>query len=270
MATLTEQAAASSAKQCAAQATPIPGYPGIDMAMIRIFKSQSTFEVLQKTVDYLTCKAKAAMPFTDQEKTFLKDFYSWIATGGAWTGLPEAALLLRYYLGCKGEKIKIDETMYLQSAIVRDASAAIKDYIRERIAQKKNFSPVRTTDVAFFQSKFAKGLKKASGRSVYKSGLMMENGGLLADQSDNRLQKANNRFVLVANSTASEKTVQTVWSVTDRYEFQPFSKGDAFTNLPLSSGQVLKLPDGLSFYLTILNLAKEFDYWSEWNEVWNV
>jgi hypothetical protein len=65
------------------------------------------------------------------------------------------------------------------------------------------------------------------------------------------------------------KTVFTRWRVDDEYVFEPFERADFTTNIPLSTSQVLKLPDGLSHYMCVLKIASEFDYWAEWTETWN-
>jgi hypothetical protein len=61
--------------------------------------------------------------------------------------------------------------------------------------------------------------------------------------------------------------------VDDRWDFASFpeqkEKGrNDVTHIPLPGGSVLKLPDGLSHYLTEQDIAAEFDYWSEWTEKW--
>ncbi|MBN9671363.1 hypothetical protein [Roseibium aggregatum] len=53
------------------------------------------------------------------------------------------------------------------------------------------------------------------------------------------------------------------WSVESLYDFEPFPK-PYYTNLPIAQGVVLKLPDGLSHYLTKVGVAKDFHYYSEW------
>lgn len=53
------------------------------------------------------------------------------------------------------------------------------------------------------------------------------------------------------------------WRVDSRYDFEPFPTTDV-THLPLGQGLILKLPDGLSEYLTRIGVAKAFDHYSEW------
>ena len=53
------------------------------------------------------------------------------------------------------------------------------------------------------------------------------------------------------------------WRVDSYYDFEAFPT-TYYTPLPLRDGLVLKLPDGLSQYLTKVGVAKEFDYYSEW------
>ncbi len=60
-----------------------------------------------------------------------------------------------------------------------------------------------------------------------------------------------------------------MWSVYNRYDFEPFAKSDKFTDLPFDNGKVLLLPDGLSEYMDSgLGIAKPFKYEARWTEIW--
>lgn len=264
--------AAEKAKQCLAKAAPIPGYPLYNMGAVALWDSKSDFELLQNAVDYLTCKAKANMPFTEDEKQFMIDLFSDMSLGGRVKGYSEAAQLVRHYVTGKGAKLQIDAAVYKTSAVVKDVSEAIKDYVRQQVAKKAAFAVVRATDPGFRVSPQAAGVSRRSGRDVQRQGYLLDDGNLLTEQSNARLKNANNRFILVAQNTmvSGAKAVQTRWSVDDRYTFEPFEKADFYTNIPLSSAQILNLPDGLSYYMTVLGIASEFDYWAAWMETWNV
>jgi hypothetical protein len=101
-----------------------------------LFNSKSDFDLLQNAIDYLTCKARLKMAFTDEERGFLKAIYEDFAVGGRVKGYPEAAELIDHYVDGKGAKLQIDETVYQTSVIVQDTSEAIKHYIRQQIAQR--------------------------------------------------------------------------------------------------------------------------------------
>src|SRR5215470_5139965 len=153
------------ARQCLANAVPIPGWPLVDLIRAAAFNSQSAFELLQNAIDYLTCKAKANTQFTDEEKAFLRAFYSDLSRGGEWyMGFPEAAALMWHYIGNSGSRFQINEAVYQTSVIVRDTSEAIKDYRREQIAKKLNFDIVRHTDRTFLSSPQAHRVSQAVGR----------------------------------------------------------------------------------------------------------
>jgi hypothetical protein len=69
--------------------------------------------------------------------------------------------------------------------------------------------------------------------------------------------------------------IRTIWRIESRWDYDSFEKQKSqnknlVTNLPLPNNAVLKLPDGLSYYITNLGLAAEFDYFSEWEEVWTL
>jgi len=259
------------AKACLAKATPIPGHPLFNMTKVALLHSQSDFDLLQNAIDYLACKAKAKMDFTDEEKTFLKDVFTDLSLGGTMKGYPEAAKLISHYVNGKGERFQIDAAVYRNSVIVKDTSEAVKDYVRQLIAQKKYFLIVNSSDRTFLMSRQAHRVARIAGRDVQRQGYLLDDGNLLAEQSNARLKNANNRFILVARNTLRDsKTVSTRWSVDDRYKFEPFEKSDFYTNIPFSDSQVLKILDGLSQYMTKLKIADEFDYWAAWTEAWNV
>jgi hypothetical protein len=260
------------AKECLAKAAPIPGWPFFRMGMAATLGSESDLNLMQKAIDYLTCKAKAKMPFTDDEKSFLKSLFEDLWYGGEYKGYYEAAKLVNHYVNGNGEKIRINATVYQTSIIVKDTSEAIKDYIRQLILQKADFGIVRSSDLGFRQSQQFKRVSKAfSGRSVELQGHVLPDGNLLTEQSNKRLKNANNRFILVAqNSMIEAKAVSTRWRVDDKYEFDSFEQSNYITDLSLSASLVLKLPDGLSQYMVVLGIAKEFEYWAEWQETWDV
>jgi hypothetical protein len=233
--------------------------------------SKSDFDLLQNAIDYLTCKAKAKMTFTDEEKDFLKNIFEDLWWGGEIKGYPEAAQLADHYVNGKGAKLEIDSGVYQTSVIVKDTADVIKDYVRHLIVRNLYFAIVRSSDISFLHSPQCRRVSRASGRDVDRQGYVLGDGNLLTEQSNSRLKNANNRFVLVAqNAKIGAKTVSTRWRVDDKYVFEPFERAAFITNIPLSSSQVLKVPDGLSHYMCVLKIANEFDYWAEWAETWNV
>ena len=83
--------------------------------------------------------------------------------------------------------------------------------------------------------------------------------------------KADNRFYLQATnlkSVSDGKRMQIIWRVESCYDFEPFGNENFITDIPLLPPLVLKLPDGLSHYMTKIGVAKEFDYGAEWVEKW--
>ena len=258
------------ARACLARAAPIPGWPLLHMGAAAL-GSKSDFDLLQNAIDYLTCKAKAKMTFTDEEKSFLKNIFEDLWWGGEVKSYPEAAQLANHYVNGKGAALKIDAALYQTSVIVKDTSEAIKNYVRELIGKNANVAIVRSSDLGFLNSPQCRRVSRGSGRDVNRQGYVLGDGNLLTEQSNSRLKNANNRFVLVAqNIKLGTKTVSTRWRVDDKYVFEPFERADFITNIPLSSFQILKLPDGLSHYMCVLKIASEFDYWAEWTENWNV
>ena len=103
----------------------------------------------------------------------------------------------------------------------------------------------------------------------YRSqGKMKADGVLEAAQDDDRLHKADGHFYLQSSSVVLKNgSIETVWFVESVYDFEPFESKDYYTNITLGSN-VVKLPDGLSEYMTKIGVAKAFWYKAEWKEVW--
>ncbi len=261
--------AASHARACLAKAAPIPGWPLLTMAGAAA-GSQSDFDSLQKAVDYLTCKAQSKLAFTDEEKAFLKRIFESLWWGGEFKGYPEAAVLANHYVNGKGAKLIIDARVYQTSVVVKDTTEAMKDYIRQLIAHTKSYSLVRSSDPGFLHSPSGQRMSRSAGRNLQRQGYILPDGNLLTEQANERLKNANNRFVLGSqNKKDSSGGIVTLWNVDDRYTFEPFERASFYTNIPLSSSHVLKIPDGLSNYMTILKIADEFIYSAVWTETWH-
>lgn len=119
----------------------------------------------------------------------------------------------------------------------------------------------------FVSSSFAAPLFKGKGRSVSRQGYLLSSGVLLTEQDNKRLKNTDHRFTLVMNAQKTPQGFRASWKVESTYDFEPFAKGDV-SHLPLASGFTLKLPDGLSEYLTQIGVAKAFKHSSEWQETW--
>jgi hypothetical protein len=74
------------------KAVPIPGAPLIHFGLAKV-GFQSSLDALQQAVDYLACKAKCKMLFSEEEKTFLTEVFESFGIGGRLTGRGEAAAL---------------------------------------------------------------------------------------------------------------------------------------------------------------------------------
>ena len=75
------------AQSCLAQAVEVPGAPLYHMGKIAVFNSKSSFDLMQATINYLTCKAQIKMPFSDTEKAFLIELYESFWWGGYAKGM---------------------------------------------------------------------------------------------------------------------------------------------------------------------------------------
>jgi hypothetical protein len=260
-------ALADKAKQCLAKAAPIPGAPLLLMAR----GTTGTATTLQNAIDYLSCKAKAKLAFDEDEKEFLRELFEALWWGGKAKGLYEAAELANHYVNGKGETLKIGSYVYESAVIVQDTMAAMKGFIKASAAKKKHVPRLVSHDQAFMRSPEFAAVSQRKGRNVNTQGYVLPDGALLTEQQNTRLKNTDHRFHLQAQSMPSGKTrLHTRWRVDSIYDFEPFEKADYVTTIPLGDGVSIKLPDGLSHYMTALRIAADFNYWTEWHEHWTV
>lgn len=229
-------------------------------------------EEIQAEIDRLTRKARKKEAITDTEKDFLKSLYGWIAWGGLAKWYPEACQLLRHYLKGQGQTLQINADVYKNSVIVRYATSEMKKVVLDDI-KKSGF----IRNEGSFSSV---GLLKPTPRSLNEQkikGAIVDNGILLTEQNNKRLKNADNRYPLYMKSTIVSKNplkISTFWEVKslwdyDSFETQRKNNKNLITELPLPSGKVLMLPDGLSEYLTQIGIAQTFNYFANWKEEWH-
>lgn len=251
---------------CLALRVEIPGAPLWHMGMAAKFGKTESLQLLQNTVDYLTCKGKVGLDFTEDEKEFMKELFEAMWWGGKYLGYKEAATLANHYVNGGGKPIKQPSEVYSTSIIVKDVSEGMKDYIKELSDKKKQFQQLKSSDAGFKTSKIAAPLLRGR-RSAENLGYILPSGALLTEQKNKRLKNADHRFILQAHTSKTGLGFRTTWQVQSVYDFEPFAKGDV-THLELGQGMTLKLPDGLSQYLTKIGVAKAFSHHSEWQENW--
>jgi hypothetical protein len=227
---------------------------------------------IQAEVDRLTRKARKRESFTDTEKEFLKSLYGWIAWGGLAKWYPEASHLLRHYLNGNGSPLQIDAYVYRSSVIVKYAVGEIKKVI---VADIQKSGTIRNGGTLA-----SPGLLKNTPRSFAvqcSQGAIVDNGYLMAEQNNKRLKNADNRFPLISISMILMKSpirVKTDWQIESKWDYESFENQrkrnlNLVTELPLPGGSKLQLPDGLSQYLEVLNIARSYKYTAEWTEEWS-
>ncbi len=252
--------------QCLEDREEIPSAPLWHMGKVAVFESKDSFNLLQNTIDYLTCKGKLGKTFTDNEKEFMKELFEALWWGGRYHGFEEAATLADHYVNGDGKTLNINPKVYTDSVIVSDAMLALKSHIKELSSRKEPVSMIRSSDTKFLDSMHARYLKKGT-RSVIKQGYILDNGALLVEQSNQRLKNSDHRFYLAVNTTKNGDNFLSQWKVESIYDFEPFDKG-FITDIPLAKGFILRLPDGLSHYLTKVSVAKDFKYIARWQDLW--
>jgi hypothetical protein len=237
------------------------------MGKVALLESKESFDLLQNTIDYLTCKGKLNIAFTDDEKEFMKELFEALWWGGKHHGFHEAAKLANHYVNGRGALLRIPPELYKTSVIVSDSMAALKSYIRDLASDKKPIVSLSTGDANFIRSSHCSVLKQGR-RNVGTQGYILNNGALLVEQSNQRLKNADHRFYLTVGTTKNNNGYISRWKIESIYDFEPFSKGYV-TDIPLAKVMKLKLPDGLSHHLTKIGVAKDFTYISEWQELWS-
>lgn len=290
----------------ATNADGIPESPIANMANAFVRGDTSSVKLLQKAIDSLTAKAKAAKPFTDDDKEFMTELFETMWYGGSYKGYHEAAILANHYVNGGGALLCINPDCYVASTIVRDTMQAMMSYLSSISATSNDFLELRSTDAGFFNSPVAAPLR-ARARKVDSQGQLLPGGVLLAEQDNLRLKNADHRFVLqvtvrrnswsgrLSGAAASlrntwntnlqgnvqwltgigglEQSIESFkslgddhelrWKVDSLYDFEPFPT-TYYTPLPIAAGLQLKLPDGLSQYLTKVGVAADFKYYAEW------
>jgi LysM repeat protein len=247
----------------------IPMSPLLNMAKIAKFGSTKDLKYMQDAIDYLTSKAKAKLDFEDDEKEFLKEIYEAFWWGGHYKGLKEAAQLANNYVNgdgnTKANPFVIDSEVYRTSKIVIATMEVMKQFILEQKKYNRQFSPLQCDNPHLRSRPYAKQLLRMNYRT---EGKMKSSGVLEAAQNNQRLHKTDGHFYLQAISKSlPNKSIETIWRVESLYDFEPFEKHDYYTIIPLGAHN-LKLPDGLSEYMTKIGVAKAFWYKAEWSEVW--
>jgi hypothetical protein len=261
---------------CSDLKADIPMSPLWNMGKTALFESQNNFDAMQKAIDYLACKAKNKQAFENKDKEFLKEVFEAFWWGGKYKGWKEAATLAKHYVHGKGELLSISPEVYTASIVVKDTITLMKRYIVELIASKKPYQHLSSGDIGFHSKPYFSNLRLHK-RNTKTLGYVDSSGLLYAEQENERLQKSDNRFYLECiNSKMGDKKVFTRWFVENTYDFKSFeyqaAKNKNFvTDIPLKRPDfVLKLPDGLSYYMTKLGIAREFPYRSEWSEIWDL
>ena len=257
----------------AAKCGPVPNVPTAVLPQMVTAKlgSSDSFERLQGTVDYLTCLAKAGLPFSDDQKEFMHDLFEAFSTGGSLLGMPEAAKLADHYVNGNGARVQLPPYIYQSSVIVRDASAAMAAFIADRIDKQPTMA-LLSRDSNFRNSGYAKPLLRGTrGRSQLTQGVILPDGALMSEQTNTRLKNADHRFILEARaSKQGTQSLRISWEINARYEFETFSQSAYWTDIPLGAGRVLKVPDGLSEYISRpdIGVAIVFDYGAQWQSIW--
>ncbi|MBN2352277.1 MAG: hypothetical protein JXD23_06885 [Spirochaetales bacterium] len=202
------------------------------------------FAEIQARVDALEKKAIEKKEFSQDDKAFLKDLYSSLAFGGRFIGHNEAADMLERYLAGTGESLRLGSGAYEANAKVKAAMEKLKSRIRADAARGKVRDKYSSDRITVTVSEDA--------RLFYFSNVFFVMA--IPEKTADGRYRIRFRVDLTARfiSYAEEKARYGKYGRVRT----PFVKND--------KGEVFTLDDGLSQYLTVIGLAKVFDYYSEW------
>lgn len=221
----------------------------------------------QEIIDEADRKAKAGEQLSKDELDTLIFIYKLIPIGGRLYGYKEAADLMDIYLKPKkAEQFKknnpyiINSEVYTTSAIVQYAESKLKKIITNDF-KKKNLNVGKNYNSSI--------LKPTNRDSNTQGNVQSPDRNLIAEQNNQRLKNADHRFYLQVKILGiSGNNIKLLWYVLSKWDYEPYENADHITELPINKnkGYILKIPDGLSQYLTQVNRAKEFYYTSRWEE----
>jgi hypothetical protein len=194
---------------------------------------------VQARIDSITQKAKKGEQLSWTDRQFLKLLYSEIVRRARERGYPEAASLMERYLEANKKLLQIPSDIYENSPRVQKEMSRQRKQIRTDIKDGKLGKMERTSELIF------------------------------AEQDNPRLKYANNRFYLKSMANLAGKKLKIIWGVNDFYDFESFEKSNKYSAFE-AYGEKITIPDGLSEYLTHIDLAAAFPYESEWQEEWDL
>lgn len=221
----------------------------------------------QEIIDEADRKAKSGEQLSKDELDTLIFIYKLIPIGGRFYGYKEAAELMDLYLNPKKAKIytdknpfRIDSEVYRTSAIVQYAESELKEIILQ------DYKIGKLKQDVIYNSK----ILKPTNRDSNTQGNVKPNRVLIAEQNNQRLKNTDHQFVLEVKVTSvTNEKIKLLWYVNSLWDYESYEENsNNVTELPINSekGYILKIPDGLSQYLTVLGRAYEFYYTSMWEE----
>lgn len=202
------------------------------------------FTELQARVDSLEAKAVAKQEFSAEDKAFLRELYGSLVFGGRLLGYREAADMLDRYLAATGEPLRLDSKVYEQNAKVQDAMRALEAQIRKDHAAQRLRERYVSQNIGFSVNENA--------RLFYFSNVFVLQA-LPREREDGSLQILFRVELPGRFNSYDEEMARFGRTGVFKTPFNTNAKGETFT-----------IDDGLSQYLVVLGLAKEFIYYSEW------
>ena len=225
------------------------------------------FGCCQSIFDEADKKVRSGQQLTEDELNTLIFVYILIPLGGRIYGFREAASLMDLYLTPKKaakytekKPYVINSEVYKTSVIVKYAEEELKKIILDEY--KQGILEVGK----IFNSKV---LKPTQRDSATEGNIQAPDRNIIAEQNNKRLKNADHRFYLqVKILEIKSDNMYLLWYVKSIWDYEPYEKANHVTELTVNEemGYILRIPDGLSEYLTKVNKAKEFHYTASWKE----
>lgn len=173
---------------------------------------------------------------------------------------------VKHYLDGGGELLAANLNCYQHCVIVKDVTAALKIFIKNKINQRAPATLLSTTHKEFLLSDAAQQVERKRAHSE-DSGYLFNDGTMVLELKNKGLTNFLNRFSITAMTTQMAGGLHTRWRVDGLFSIPDFNDNFADFELPLTGSINLKIRAGLGRELQNFTDAKPFRYFAAWAEM---
>lgn len=255
------------------------------LARVALDASHTHLAQLQQAVDTLAEQARTETSLTPVELEFLTALLDNPWWGGKDLGYnyaqqhfgqdqqkpladikqPYWAQLQNYFVAGSGQHFAANRQYFQASRLVQDVVSALKQFIKKQHQQNRAIHLISTRNSEFLMSSEALKLEE-NRRSNETLGYIFNDGTLLLEQKDPRLNRVFDRFIINAYTTPNGSQYMTRWRIEGLYSFAFLAQSEGKTGLVLTDNLVLTVPFRLGQVLAEQGGARSFDYFVDWME----